>query len=223
MLLIKSDRVRCPGKPGVRTFDNSCWCYVPIRQPGEYRDSRIGHSVGHENLFAHRIVGDAARIPDARGRRAIRRPAHDAQRRGVTSGRAAKDHRRVFLGTGCPDFVILEINEEPDGFFELRRGTFDFPERGHITVRRPAEHQNGIAAAVCNEDLVVNGIDEDLHGQAQLGLWSAYMANWGALFSGVRETTVIDDARNFPLAAGGWSSASGTDLVAMPRANCLCT
>src|SRR5205814_2578632 len=96
------------------TLDNSSWCYISVRQPGEYRDARIGHSVRHENLLAHRIVGDAARVTDAGSRGSVRRAAKNSQRGGVALSRASIDRNRMLLRACGPDFVILDVDEQPD-------------------------------------------------------------------------------------------------------------
>jgi hypothetical protein len=38
---------------------------IPIRQPGEYRNLRMSHSVGYEKLFPLGIVGHWMRVTDA--------------------------------------------------------------------------------------------------------------------------------------------------------------
>ena len=46
------------------TVQCSNWGLSAVRQPGEYRNLRMGHSVGYENLLAFGIVADRSGIAD---------------------------------------------------------------------------------------------------------------------------------------------------------------
>ena len=46
-------------------FDDPDGCCIFIRQPGEYRNARIGDSVRHKYLIPFRIVGDSAGITES--------------------------------------------------------------------------------------------------------------------------------------------------------------
>jgi hypothetical protein len=71
--VIKRYGMGCPCQACVSAFNNSDRGRVSIRQPGEYRNTRVGHSVGHQDLLPHRVIGDAAGIADTWSGSAIRR------------------------------------------------------------------------------------------------------------------------------------------------------
>jgi hypothetical protein len=43
-------------------FNPSKWLCSPLRQPGEDRNLRMGHSIRDQDFFAFRVVGDGMRI-----------------------------------------------------------------------------------------------------------------------------------------------------------------
>ena len=59
-----ADVVHCSGKFAGLTVERSNRRLSSVRQPGEYRNLRMGHSVGHQNLFPLAVVADGARISD---------------------------------------------------------------------------------------------------------------------------------------------------------------
>src|SRR5207244_7038805 len=51
-----ADVVHCSGKFAGLTVERSNRRLSSVRQPGEYRNLRMGHSVGHQNLFPLAVV-----------------------------------------------------------------------------------------------------------------------------------------------------------------------
>src|SRR5262249_38759798 len=65
MSKIVGDSVDCPPQLCRLAGDHSPGLYISVRHPGERRDSRLGHSIRHQDLFSLAIVGHRHRIPES--------------------------------------------------------------------------------------------------------------------------------------------------------------
>src|SRR5205814_2931646 len=106
---VVSETMHRAAEQSLSTFDLSNRLRVLIRQPGEYRNLRMGHSVRNEDLLPFRIVCDWMRIPDSQRRLILRPAADDSQRRHIAGGVQRIYRRGMIHEVGGPDFIVLEI------------------------------------------------------------------------------------------------------------------
>src|SRR5881628_1921774 len=112
---IVSETVHRPAEQRSLTFDFSNRLRVFIRQPGECRNLRMGHSVRHQDLFPLRVVGHGMRIAYTQRRLIQRTAADDSQRCHVTGCVQGVHCRGVIHEVRGPDLVVLQIHPNTGG------------------------------------------------------------------------------------------------------------
>jgi hypothetical protein len=56
--------MHCSGQFAGLAVQRSGWSLSSVRQPGERRNLRMSHSIGHENLFPFAVIADGTGIAD---------------------------------------------------------------------------------------------------------------------------------------------------------------
>jgi hypothetical protein len=59
---IIDDPVHCPAQLTALAFNPPKWLCSSLRQPGEDRNLRMGHSIRYQDFFAFCVIGDGMRI-----------------------------------------------------------------------------------------------------------------------------------------------------------------
>src|SRR5258708_23413246 len=85
--------------------DNAPGICIPVRQPGERRNTRLGHSIRNQDLFALAIVGRGLRIAEARAWGADRRGANRSFRTAPV-GTRSEEHTSELQS---PDHLVCRL------------------------------------------------------------------------------------------------------------------
>ena len=97
---VVADIMHCPAEFGCLSEDPPPWSVASLRQPGEGRNLRMGHSVRYQEFVPFGVVGDGARVPDLEGGCTVGCGSDCADRRRVPLGRAGINRRAMIAHVG---------------------------------------------------------------------------------------------------------------------------
>src|SRR5207247_8598673 len=118
-----------------------------IRRTGEYRDPRIAHSVGCQNLLPFGIKGHSAQSSHGGQRSALGGAVDHPQRRDVALSLSGKYCGDMVFPTGDPQLVVLGVNSDSGGAFQVCGWPCEYPLRRYIAIAVSINKADGIVTA----------------------------------------------------------------------------
>src|SRR5262249_8779658 len=117
-------------------------CYIAVRQPGERRNLREGHSVKGQKLVSFGVVCSRPDVAEHRSGSIGRcRPDHSDGCR-VARGRPAVDRGRMISKISDDKFVVLRVHENTLRITQVRVWAFQDANGSDVATRSSAEDQD---------------------------------------------------------------------------------
>src|SRR5215467_6489555 len=132
----------------------SSWGLPTVRQPGEYRNLRVGHSVGDENLLSLAVVADGSGITDHQTD-GILWPSTNRSKRSNIPTRGYRIHRYGRCSHTCDvEFSKFGVERNSRRILDTRMRSFDEAGRCGIALIACLEHQDRIIGIVGHEQFL---------------------------------------------------------------------
>ena len=107
--LVVRDPVHRPAQPGGLSFDSPNRLRSSVRQPGEHRNLRVGHSVRYQDFLALGVIGQRARVPDHQRGFLRQCTPYRALGRYITLDGDVIDGQGVVAEVGYPELIVLGV------------------------------------------------------------------------------------------------------------------
>ena len=138
---VVADVMHSPAQSRLLPVQQSCGYGTVFRQPGEYRDLRVSHSVRHQDFLSLAVIASGAWIPDGQSKFTLGRITDGSNGRYVSVCIERVNGRGVVAHIGNDQLIILVVDEEAGGVLEAGLGTFQDAGRRDVATIGPGSRQ----------------------------------------------------------------------------------
>jgi len=159
--MVVGDAVGRAGHQGFLSRNGANRSSISIRQPGEDRNLRMGHSVRHEYLLSFRVIGRRIGVADVGGPGIERGAPNHPQGSGISRRRRPVHRGGMVAEVRYPQFIMFPVIENAGRALDPAPGTLNDPFWRHIAAGGHVKNQNGITRIVGDKNLPASRVNRE--------------------------------------------------------------